>query len=124
MRASIPERLPAARLVPLPSWTEETMTKICSAALFLCIAGPTLADPPTEVMNIMRGAGPQVHAEQGDPRCLAGGDLGQSGEAGRDVRRAQPLLAGRLQPAALSSGDALHHGAQRHLVGRLGPQVR
>lgn len=30
------------------------MTKICSAALFVCISGPTLADPPTEVMNIMR----------------------------------------------------------------------
>jgi hypothetical protein len=33
---------------------EGTMTRICGAALFLCIAGPTLADPPTEVMNIMR----------------------------------------------------------------------
>ena len=30
------------------------MTRICAAALFLCIAGPTLADPPTEVMNILR----------------------------------------------------------------------
>src|SRR5581483_7666656 len=54
MRASMAERLPAASLVPLGSWTEETMAKICSAALLLCIAGPTLADPPAEVMSIMR----------------------------------------------------------------------
>ena len=30
------------------------MTKTCSAALLFCIAGPTLGDPPTTVMNIMR----------------------------------------------------------------------
>jgi quercetin dioxygenase-like cupin family protein len=30
------------------------MTKICSAVLVFCIAGPTFADPPTTVMNIMR----------------------------------------------------------------------
>ena len=30
------------------------MTKICSAVLVFCIAGPTLADPPATVMNIMR----------------------------------------------------------------------
>ena len=30
------------------------MSKTCSAALLFCIAGPTLADPPTTVMNIMR----------------------------------------------------------------------
>jgi quercetin dioxygenase-like cupin family protein len=30
------------------------MTKICSAVLVFCIAGPTLADPPTAVMNIVR----------------------------------------------------------------------
>src|SRR4051794_27700465 len=42
--------------------------------------------------------GPQVHAEQGGARCLAGGDLGQFGKARRDVRRTQPLLARRLQP--------------------------
>ena len=100
------------------------MTKICSAALFLCMAGPTLADPPTEVMNIMREPDLKFMPSkvvQGASQAVIWGNPAKPGET--------YVVRNRFSPGAFSPPH--FHPEMRYITvlkgtwwGRLGPEVR